>query len=230
MAHYTRLKTTAKERGAAFLYNTNVGAALPWLQAIRQLYEAGERIHRIEATLSGTLSYLFGRYNGTEPFADIVREAHQAGYTEPDPRTDLKGVDATRKLLILCREMDVPLEENEIVKTPFLPESCLQGSIDDFYRTLLIEEEYFKQLYAQAQLQGKKLKYIASFDNGKATLGLQSILDSHPMYHIDPKETILLIYSDNYNPPLAITGAGAGNNVTAMGVLSDIITIAHDYL
>ena len=229
MSHYTRLKAAFKESGAAFLYNTNVGAALPYLQSIRQLYLAGERIDRVEAVLSGTLSYLFGRYDGSVPFAQIVREAHQAGYTEPDPRTDLQGIDVMRKLLILCREMGLSLEEKEVVKTPFIPESCLQGSIDDFYAALARSEDHFRQLYQDAQSQGGKLKYIASYGDRKAVIGLQCIQPDHPIYAIGPKENILLIYSENYISPLTITGAGAGAQGTAMGVLSDIVTIAHDY-
>jgi len=229
MSHYTRLKAASQEGGAAFLYHTNVGAALPYLQSIRQLYLAGERIDRMEAVLSGTLSYLFGRYDGSEPFAQIVRQAHQAGYTEPDPRTDLQGIDVMRKLLILCREMGVSLEEKEVVKTPFVPESCLQGSLEDFYAALACNEAHFKRLYQEAQSQGGRLKYIASYGDGKAAIGLQCILPDHPIYPIGPKENILLIYSENYISPLTITGAGAGAQGTAMGVLSDIVAIAHDY-
>ena len=228
MAHYARLKSAVKERGVSFLYNTNVGAALPFLQTIRQLHEAGERIGRIEAILSGTLSYIFGRYDGTQPFAHIVREAHQLGYTEPDPRIDLQGIDVLRKLLILCREIEIPLEEKEVIKTPFLPESCLQGSLDDFYRVLLNEEESFKQCYAEAKEQGGKLKYVATYDNGKACIGLQIIFPEHLTYHLSPKDNALLIYSQNYPSPLTVVGAGAGTEVTAMGVLSDIITVANE--
>ena len=228
MAHYTRLKAASKEHGASFLYNTNVGAALPYLQSIKQLYLAGERIDRIEAVLSGTLSYIFGLYNGSVPFAQIVRQAHQLGYTEPDPRIDLQGIDVLRKLLILCREIDISLEEKEVVKTPFLPESCLQGSIEAFYEALAQNEDHFKQHYQNAQKMGGKLKYIASYDQGKASIGLQCILPSHPIFNIGQKDNILLVYSENYLSPLTISGAGAGAQGTAMGVLSDIVTITKE--
>ena len=226
MIHYSRLKSAAKESGASFLYNTNVGAALPYLQIIRQLYLAGEKINRIEAVLSGTLSYVFGLYNGTTPFSEIVRNASQAGYTEPDPRLDLQGIDVMRKLLILCREMEIPLEEKEVLKTDFLPEKCLQGSIDSFYQTLENKEDYFKQLFTTAQEQGAKLKYVASWQPGKASIGLQSVFPHHPIYNLAQKDNILLIYSENFLSPLSISGAGAGAQGTAMGVLSDIISTA----
>ncbi|MCL2502648.1 MAG: hypothetical protein FWE30_05750 [Bacteroidales bacterium] len=226
MSHYAKLKAASKESGAVFLYNTNVGAALPYLQSIRQLYLAGERIDRIEAILSGTLSYIFGRYDGTIPFAHIVRDAHQAGYTEPDPRIDLQGIDVMRKLLILCREVEIPLEEHDIIKTSFLPESCLRGSIDDFYHALLHHEECFKQRYVETQAQCGKLKYIASYCDGKASVGLQCVPPQHPTFNLSPKDNILLVYSENYLSPLAITGAGAGGQGTAMGVLSDIVSVA----
>ena len=230
MAHYARLKAAAKESGATFLYNTNVGAALPYLQSMKQLHLAGERIDRFEAVLSGTLSYIFGSYDGTRPFAHIVREAHQSGYTEPDPRIDLQGIDVMRKLLILCREIDIPLEEKDVVKTSFLPESCLKGSLDDFYNALLSQEEHFKQRLEETQAQGAKLKYIASWERGTAStglasIGLQSVLPQHPIFNLGPKDNILLIHSEHYLSPLSIIGAGAGAQGTAMGVLSDIVSI-----
>jgi len=227
ISHYVRLKEMAKECGVSFLYNTNVGAALPYLQSIRQLYLVGERIDRIEAVLSGTLSYIFDRYDGTTPFFEIVRDAQRLGYTEPDPRIDLQGIDVTRKLMILCREIDIPLEEKDIVNNSFLPESALKGSIDDFYQALQSHEDCLMQRYQQAKAQGGKLKYIASYDNGNAAVGLQCVNFGHPIFNIGQKDNILLIYSKNYLSPLTIIGAGAGAQGTAMGVLSDIISIAN---
>ena len=225
MTHYIRLKEASKESGATFLYNTNVGAALPYLQSIRQLHLAGERIDRIEAILSGTLSYIFGQYDGTLPFSQIVKDAHRLGYTEPDPRVDLKGTDVMRKLLIVCREMGIPLEERAIVQKSFLPDSCREGTLDDFYHTLLCSEEFFKERYLEAQAQGGKLKYLATWQNGVASIGLQCVLPDHPTFNLSPKDNILLVYSENYLSPLSISGAGAGAQGTAMGVLADIISI-----
>jgi len=226
MSDYIKLKEASKKHGAAFLYNTTVGAALPYLQSLRQLYLAGERIDRIEAVLSGSLSFIFDCYDGTQPFAGIVRNARQAGYTEPDPRLDLQGIDVMRKLLILCREIAMPLEEKDISKTMFLPEPCLKGTVDDFYHALLCHEDYFKQLYIDAQAQGGKLKYIASYSGNKASIGLQCILPEHPVFNVGPKENILLVYSGTYLFPLSISGVGAGTQATAMGVLSDIVSIS----
>ena len=228
MAHYSRLKKVAAENKVAFLYNTNVGAALPYLQSIRQLYQTGERIDKVEAVLSGTLNYIFDRYDGTTPFAQIVRDAQQAGYTEPDPRIDLQGIDVMRKLLILCREMGVPLEESEVKKTSFLPEHGLQASIsiEEFYTALTQNEAHFKQLYQQAQKEGSKLKYVATYHKGMATIGLQNVPPHNPIFGITQKDNILLIHSQNYPAPLTIMGAGAGAQVTAMGVLSDIVALA----
>ena len=223
--HYNRLLDTAKSSDALFLYNTNVGAALPYLQAVRQLCQAGEKIHKIEAVLSGTLSYIFERYDASLPFAAIVRQAQEAGYTEPNPRIDLQGIDVMRKLLILCREAGIPLEEQHIQKNDFLPSGCTQGSLSDFYACLEGQEAHFANLYAAAREKGGKLKYIASYHgtDGKASIGLHCVTPENPIYQIGPKDNILLVHSSNYLSPLSITGAGAGAQGTAMGVLSDIL-------
>ena len=224
-AHYNRLIETAKSSGIRFLYNTNVGAALPYLQAVKQLYQAGEKIHKMEAVLSGTLSYIFERYDTSTPFASIVRQAQEAGYTEPDPRIDLQGIDVMRKLLILCREAGIPIEEQHIRKASFLPQGAADRNISDFYACLEREEAHFATLFAQAREQGGKLKYIASYDSegNRAGIGLHCVTPENPIYHIGPKDNILLVHSSNYLSPLSIVGAGAGASGTAMGVLSDIL-------
>jgi Homoserine dehydrogenase len=225
LAHYNRLLEASESSGARFLYNTNVGAALPYLQAVKQLYQAGEKIYKIEAVLSGTLSYIFERYDASLPLAAIVRQAQEAGYTEPDPRIDLQGIDVMRKLLILCREAGIPLEEQQIQKDSFLPPGCTDGGLGDFYACLEQNEAHFAKLYTQAREKGGKLKYIASYDSeGKqAGIGLHCVTLENPIYHIGPKDNILLVHSSNYLSPLSIVGAGAGASGTAMGVLSDIL-------
>ena len=224
---YSHLKDLAREYGTNFFFETNVGAGLPVIHTLGDLLRSGDRINRIEAVLSGTLNFVFNHYDGSRPFAEVVRQAQDEGYTEPDPRLDLSGTDVARKILILAREAGYKLEMADIENTGFLPESCLAGSVDDFYSEMVKNEAHFRGLLDDAASQGLTLKYIASFDDGKAAVGLQSIGPGHNFANLSGKDNAVLFYTDRYSEqPLVIKGAGAGADVTAAGVFADIIRAA----
>jgi aspartokinase/homoserine dehydrogenase 1 len=224
---YQNLKNLAREYNANFLFETNVGAGLPVINTLNDLMRSGDRVKRIEAVLSGTLNFVFNNYDGTRKFADVVRQAQDEGYTEPDPRLDLSGTDVARKILILAREAGYKLELSDIENTSFLPESCVKGSVEDFYAEMDKHETHFRKLFDDAAAQGLKLKYIASFDNGRAAVGLQSIGPDHNFANLSGKDNAVLFYTNRYSEqPLVIKGAGAGADVTAAGVFADIIRAA----
>jgi aspartokinase/homoserine dehydrogenase 1 len=224
---YSRLKNLAREFNAKFLFETNVGAGLPVINTLNDLTHSGDRVNRIEAVLSGTLNFVFNNYDGTRSFASVVRQAQEEGYTEPDPRLDLSGTDVARKILILAREAGFPLEMADIENKGFLPESCLQGSVEDFYAEMQRHESFFRQLLDNAGKNGLILKYIATFDKGRATVGLQSIDAAHNFANLSGKDNAVLFYTNRYAElPLVVKGAGAGADVTAAGVFADIIRAA----
>lgn len=238
-AHYVNLKALARKHNTAFLFETNVGAGLPIVSTLNDLMLSGDTIKKIEAVLSGTLNFVFNHYEGGKDgkiFAQVVKQAQDAGYTEPDPRLDLGGTDVMRKILILAREAGHPLEMEDIVNESFLPATCFNGSVADFYIELEKQEPHFKQLYDTAAAAGCKLKFIAKFEsnandkmNEKATakVGLQHIQPSSDFYHLYGKDNLVLFYTNRYpEQPLVIKGAGAGADVTASGVFADIIRAA----
>jgi len=224
---YSRLKDTAREFGTNFFFETNVGAGLPVINTLNDLLRSGDRVNRIEAVLSGTLNFVFNNYDGSRSFAKVVRQAQTEGYTEPDPRLDLSGTDVARKILILAREVGHRTEMSDIANTAFLPESCMAGSVEDFYAEMERKEPHFRQLLDDAHTQGLTLKYIASFNDGKAAVGLQSIGPEHNFANLSGKDNAVLFYTNRYSEqPLVIKGAGAGADVTAAGVFADIIRAA----
>jgi aspartokinase/homoserine dehydrogenase 1 len=189
---------------------------------------SGDKVNRIEAVLSGTLNFVFNHYKADKSFAAIVRQAQEEGYTEPDPRLDLSGTDVMRKIMILAREAGEHIELEQIENHSFLPPSCMQGSVADFYVAMEKEEPHFSKLYAAAEAKGKKLKFVAKFENGKASVGLEHIGTEHDFYHLYGKDNIVLFYTDRYpEQPLVIKGAGAGAEVTASGVFADIMRAAN---
>jgi aspartokinase/homoserine dehydrogenase 1 len=222
--HYKKLKDLAREYNCRFLFETNVGAGLPVIGTLNDLISSGDKVHRMEAVLSGTLNFVFNNYDGSRLFADVVKQAQEEGYTEPDPRLDLSGTDVMRKILILAREAGEQLEMEQIANTGFLPASCVQGSVADFYAAMAKEELHFKALYEKAKAAGSKLKFVAQYNNGKAAVGLQHIDPEHNFYHSYGKDNVVLFYTNRYpEQPLVIKGAGAGADVTAAGVFADII-------
>lgn len=226
-ATYRKLKSISKEKGCKFFFETNVGAGLPIIGTINDLIRSGDQITSIQAVLSGTLNFVFNNYDATRPFAEVVRQAQEEGYTEPDPRLDLAGTDVARKILILAREAGIPLEFNEIENERFLPDACMQGSVEDFYVSLAEHEHHFKNLYEEAKSKGCILKYVADFKGGKAKVGLQHIAPDSDLYHLYGKDNIVILKTLRYSEqPLVVKGAGAGADVTASGVFADIVRSA----
>jgi aspartokinase/homoserine dehydrogenase 1 len=234
-AHYAHLKSLARNYSAAFLFETNVGASLPIIGTLNDLIRSGDKVNKIEAVLSGTLNFVFNNYEGGKDgksFAQVVRQAQEEGYTEPDPRLDLGGTDVMRKVMILAREAGHPLEMDAIENESFLPASCFNGSVADFYDEMEKQEAHFKKLYDAAFVAGCKLKFVAKFENHAngqaiAKVGLQHIQPSSDFYHLYGKDNLVLFYTERYPElPMVIKGAGAGADVTASGVFADIIRAA----
>ncbi len=220
--YYKRLKNSAREFNAQFLFETNVGASLPIIGTLNDLLRGGDEVHRIQAVLSGTLNFVFNNYDGNKSFATIVKQAQAEGFTEPDPRLDLSGKDVMRKIMILAREAGNIIEMEDISNNSFMPPECMVGSVEDFYKSMEAKEAHFKQLFLDAGVN--KLKFVAEFINGKASVGLQHIGADHDLFHLYGKDNIVLFYTDRYvEQPLVIKGAGAGADVTASGVFGDII-------
>ncbi|MDP9230594.1 MAG: bifunctional aspartate kinase/homoserine dehydrogenase I, partial [Bacteroidota bacterium] len=225
--YYKKLKDLSSEYNALFLFETNVGAGLPVIGTLNDLLCSGDKINKIEAVLSGTLNFVFNNYNGERNFADVVKQAQDEGYTEPDPRLDLGGTDVMRKIMILAREAGENIEIDDIENISFMPESCMQGDVANFYKEMAKQEDHFKQLYLKALQAGKKLKFVARYQNGQAAVGLQHIDAQHDFYHLYGKDNVVLFYTNRYvDQPLVIKGAGAGAEVTASGVFADIIRAA----
>ena len=225
--NYKNLKGLAQEFNASFLYETNVGASLPIIGTLNALIRSGDKVNIIEAVLSGTLNYVFNNYNGTVSFAEIVKQAQDEGYTEPDPRLDLSGKDVMRKILILAREAGYKMEMDDIKNNSFLPASCMLGSVEDFYIELKKHETHFKTLYEKAAKEDCKLKFVAKLENGNASVGLQHINKEQDLFHLYGKDNVVLFYTNRYvQQPLVIKGAGAGADVTASGIFADIVRAA----
>lgn len=221
---YQQLKALSKAFNAPFFFETNVGAGLPVIGTLNDLLRSGDEVLRIQAVLSGTLNYVFNTYDATRSFEEVVRMAQKDGFTEPDPRLDLGGTDVMRKILILARESGFALNMEDIKNTPFLPASCFEGSVADFYGQLKIHEDHFKNLYQEAAAKDCKLKYVANFEPGNASVGLQAVSPDSDFYHLYGKDNIVLFYTKRYpDQPLVIKGAGAGAEVTASGVFADLI-------
>ncbi|WP_018622117.1 bifunctional aspartate kinase/homoserine dehydrogenase I [Spirosoma luteum] len=226
-SEYRRLQRTALNRGVKFLYETNVGAGLPIINTVQGLITSGDRFLKIEAILSGTLSFIFNTFKPGISFADVVREAKEKGYTEPDPRDDLSGQDVARKILILAREAGFPLEPDDVTITNMLPASCLLApTIPAFFDELERNNDYFESLLSEAEANGEKLRFIASFENGKATIGLRPVGPEHPFYQLTGADNIVSFTTERYKDrPLVVKGPGAGAEVTASGVFADVVSI-----
>ncbi len=227
--YYKQLKKLATQYNSPFLFETNVGAGLPIIDTLKHLIASGDKVNKIQAVLSGSLNFIFNNFNDSVSFHDIVKQAQEEGYTEPDPTIDLSGVDVMRKILILARESGHQLDMNEIVSDSFLPEESLKtNSNEEFFETLKKNETEFQKTYKDAKDENSKLKYVAQFENGKAKVGLQKIPIGHDFYNLEGSDNIVLFYTERYpDQPLIIKGAGAGAEVTASGIFADIIRIGN---
>lgn len=227
LAQYEAFKNAARKFGVDFYYETNVGAGLPIIRTLKDLMTSGDKVARIEAILSGTISYIFNHFKGDVAFHEVVKEAQEKGYTEPDPRDDLNGRDFMRKMLILARDAGYDFEEQDVKIENMLPEACLQApTVPDFYAQLEANASYFNQLKETAEQQQKVLRYIGKLENGKAEITLQMVDENHPFYMLSGSDNIISFTTDRYKErPLVVKGPGAGAEVTAAGVFADIINV-----
>lgn len=226
---YVELKQAASRRGVSFLYETSVGAGLPVISTLNDLLRSGDEVIKIEAVLSGTLSFIFNNYRAGKSFADIVLEARDKGYTEPDPRDDLNGLDVARKILILSRECGAKLELENVDVENLVPESCRSTKdIAEFFRLLKASDSHFEEMAKAAESENGKLCYMAVYENGKASVKLNKISSTHPFYNLSGSDNIISFTTKRYNErPLVVKGPGAGAEVTAAGVFADIVRLAN---
>ncbi len=226
---YQRLKNIARRRGAQFMYETNVGAGLPVISTLNDLLISGDSIRVIEGVLSGSMSFIFNNFRPGTSFSEIVREAREHGYTEPDPREDLSGADIRRKLVILAREAGIPLEPEMVEMDTVLPEACIAApSIDAFFSELEKADEHFSDRVEKAVAAGKVLRMIARLDREKAAVGLYEVDQDHPFYFLNGSDNMVVFTTERYmDRPLVVRGPGAGAEVTAAGVFSEIIRIGN---
>ncbi len=226
---YKKLKNIVAKRGIPFLYETNVGAGLPIVSTIQDLINSGDKVLKIEAILSGTLNYIFNHVSSNNPLSKVVKSAKENGLTEPDPRVDLGLIDVARKILILARECGAQLELEDIDIEPFIPKKYLSiENVNDFLNTLSQYDPIFKQKLIQVEKENKKYSVIATFEEGKAKVSLQTINAKHPFFNVKGSDNIFLFKTERYNDfPLIIKGAGAGSEVTSAGVFADILRIAN---
>lgn len=226
---YLKLNLAQANTNARFLYETNVGAGLPVIGTLNDLIYSGDKIIKIEAVLSGTLSYIFNSFDGSKPFNEVVLEAKEKGYTEPDPRDDLNGLDVARKLLILARENGELLSMEDVKVESLVPEECSRAkSVEEFFQKLKDSAQYFEDKRQSAAKEGKKLCYIASLEGAKAQVRLEAIAQSHPFYNLSGSDNVISFKTQRYShTPLVIKGPGAGAEVTAAGVFADILRISN---
>ena len=226
--NYMRLKQTALSRGVIFRFETNVGAGLPIIGTINDLRNSGDRILKIEAVLSGTLNFIFNEIAADVSFSETVRRAKEQGYSEPDPRIDLSGTDVIRKLVILTREAGYKVEQTDVEKHLFVPESYFDGSVEDFWKKLPELDAGFESRRKVLESEGKRWRFVATMEGGKTRVALQAVDASHPFYNLAGSNNIVLLTTERYKEyPMQIQGYGAGAGVTAAGVFANIMSIAN---
>jgi aspartokinase/homoserine dehydrogenase 1 len=228
LEYYRTLTAYSRDRGIPYLYETTVCAGLPVISTLRDLALSGDRVRRIEAVLSGTLSFIFNNYDGSKPFSALVREARSKGYTEPDPRDDLNAMDAARKALILARECDMSLEFKEVAIEPILPPACFKApDVEAFFAELTRADPVFEKRRSAAAARGMALRYVAVIEEGSARISIREEAEGSPFRSLVDADNIVVITTDRYSSlPMVIKGPGAGAQVTAGGLFADIVRIA----
>lgn len=210
------------------MYETNVGAGLPIISTLNDLIKSGDKIIRIEAVLSGTLNFILNELDEKKPLSQSIRLAIDKGFSEPDPRIDLSGLDVKRKLLILCREANYEIDMDDIKLIPLLPEDCFKGSLDEFWDIIARYDKEFEDKRKKLIAENKKWRYVAELANGKAKIELKEIDSKHPAYSLEGHNNIILITTERYHEqPMIIRGYGAGAEVTAAGIFADIIRVVN---
>lgn len=226
--HYQELKDIARSKGIKFLFETNVGAGLPIINTINSLINSGDRILKIEAVLSGTLNFIFNNISKEIPFSKTIEMAKEAGYSEPDPRLDLNGLDVIRKIVILSREAGYKIDINDVKKDLFVPQKYFDGTLDDFWRDISELDADFDARNDELRASGKKWRFVAKLNEGVASVGLEEVDNSNPLYHLEGSNNVILLTTERYKEyPMMIKGYGAGASVTAAGVFADIMSIAN---
>ena len=226
--NYARLKATARKRGVKYLFETNVGAGLPIINTINDLINSGDKILKLEAVLSGTLNFIFNTISADVPFSETVRRAKEEGYAEPDPRVDLSGKDVIRKLVILSREAGYKMNQEDVEKHLFIPQSFFDGSLEDFWKNLPTLDKEFEEERKEVEAAHQHWRFVAKLENGKGSVSLERVGERHPFYDLEGSNNIILITTERYNQyPMLIQGYGAGASVTAAGVFADIMSIAN---
>ena len=226
--NYIKLKETARHRDIKFLFETNVGAGLPIINTMNDLINSGDHILKLEAVLSGTLNYIFNTISADIPFSKAIQMAKESGYSEPDPRIDLCGKDVIRKLVILAREAGYRVEQSDVKRNLFIPESFFEGTLEDFWRQVQTLDGHFEQQRQQLEAEGKHFRFVARMENGACEVGLQAVDSHHPFFDLEGSNNIIMISTERYHEyPMIIKGYGAGADVTAAGVFADIISIAN---
>ncbi|TAM93153.1 MAG: bifunctional aspartate kinase/homoserine dehydrogenase I [Chitinophagaceae bacterium] len=225
---YKLFRKLVKKYNVDFLYETNVGAGLPIIKTLQDLLVSGDKILKIEAILSGTISYIFNEFKGKRHFYEIVHEAQEKGFTEPDPRDDLSGLDFMRKMLILARDSGYIIEMKDIEMEHILPDACMKAlSVDAFYKEVEKADAHFEELKKKAEQQHKALRYIGMMENGKVSIKLEAVDNTHPFYSLSGSDNIIAFTTSRYkqNGPLVVKGPGAGAEVTAAGVFADLVKV-----
>ena len=225
---YVKLKQTALDKGVKFRFETNVGAGLPIINTINDLRNSGDKILKIEAVLSGTLNFIFNELSASVPLSETVKRAKEQGYSEPDPRIDLSGTDVVRKLIILTREAGYKVEQEDVEKHLFIPEELFNGSLDDFWKKLVLLDDDFEQRRRQLEEQQMRWRFVATMEKGRTSVALQAVGKDHPFYSLEGSNNIVMLTTERYKEyPMLIKGYGAGASVTAAGVFANVMSIAN---